>query len=794
MKPWKPKLAWLFLTMALGTAVLLPLIGTFGLWDPHEIRLADEARSLLKPTEEQQEQRVPSAPHIPLIAWSVQNFGTSEWGARLPMLVLGIGTLLVVYGIGLRVRGVRLGFLAAICVATCPLFIFSSRQLLSGIFPMFTGTVAAFGAIGILLHQAQHNRFWLLADALVLTVGTWLSYEASGLLVGPLVIATTLTVATYAAPAAKDTNSPLWLQGKRKYALGTLFGLASLCILVSAILAVYELVPTEAGKLGFLGKSLTAREETSAYLGGTWLSTSHAEVTFDWIINHVAFGMFPWSAIAPLAVLRQMTRPRGETPNVIFFVAWALFAYATCALWSRYVVFTHYVALPAIAIAIALWLDDLFETTSVRIVAAIPTPEQHPYRKHLDSRSGVAKHLPQSLAAIFIVAAVIQLARDILLFPDEISAVHSLSKVTYPESERLLLVAVSLFGTLAMATLAFVIGTRQAHPPTSFTELRAQIAQTPLFSRIQNWPKGTICIAIATRLRFTYEHFAYLIHRGPKICLGFALLNAMYLSYVFTPTLSNHFSYKNVFNSAANHTENNEPLGVMGIAGSGPEFYAQGSFEKLSGRGQLQKFLGRSERVLAIAPPTELCPLNQALGEGKLTYNVLDDQNSRFLLLTNKKLDAEADRNPLPKYIQHQEPKMDHRFDATWEDTIQLIGFDAPTHVKHGDTFEVTLYFRVLKRPRLPYKVFMHFDQGHSRFQGDHDPIDGICPPNLWRKGDYIKDTIEVAAGTVQTPTGKFQLHVGFFTGSAGRWKNMKVSSENGDKKNRVMIHTLHVK
>ena len=55
------------------------------------------------------------------------------------------------------------------------------------------------------------------------------------------------------------------------------------------------------------------------------------------------------------------------------------------------------------------------------------------------------------------------------------------------------------------------------------------------------------------------------------------------------------------------------------------------------------------------------------------------------------------------------------------------------------------------------------------------------CPTSTWQPGDYIVDTYTVTAGGGAFPAGKYELWIGFFTGSAPNWKNMTVSEAPGD-------------
>ncbi|MGE3767341.1 MAG: hypothetical protein AB7L94_34125, partial [Kofleriaceae bacterium] len=105
----------------------------------------------------------------------------------------------------------------------------------------------------------------------------------------------------------------------------------------------------------------------------------------------------------------------------------------------------------------------------------------------------------------------------------------------------------------------------------------------------------------------------------------------------------------------------------------------------------------------------------------------------------------------------------------------------------------VTMYYKVNAAVGGKWKSLMHFD-GPLRFNGDHWPINDRCPTGTWQPGDYIVDTFTVSAGGKTFPTGKYDLWVGFFTGTAPNWKNMSVSeapSDMRDTADRVKITSI---
>lgn len=81
----------------------------------------------------------------------------------------------------------------------------------------------------------------------------------------------------------------------------------------------------------------------------------------------------------------------------------------------------------------------------------------------------------------------------------------------------------------------------------------------------------------------------------------------------------------------------------------------------------------------------------------------------------------------------------------------------------------------------------MHFDGAAGRAgNGDHDPINGRCPTSSWQNGDYIVDRFTVRVGGGGFPGGRYDVWLGFFTGTAPSFKNMPVSEAPGDMRDNV--------
>jgi hypothetical protein len=115
-----------------------------------------------------------------------------------------------------------------------------------------------------------------------------------------------------------------------------------------------------------------------------------------------------------------------------------------------------------------------------------------------------------------------------------------------------------------------------------------------------------------------------------------------------------------------------------------------------------------------------------------------------------------------------------------WDNRIELLGWDMPASVQRGTQFDVVIYYKILQPVGGNWTAIMHFD-GAIRFSGDHKPIKDRCPTSTWQPGDYIIDRHTVVAGGAGHPLGKYDLWIGFFTGTAPNFKNMTISSAPSD-------------
>jgi RNA polymerase sigma factor (sigma-70 family) len=117
----------------------------------------------------------------------------------------------------------------------------------------------------------------------------------------------------------------------------------------------------------------------------------------------------------------------------------------------------------------------------------------------------------------------------------------------------------------------------------------------------------------------------------------------------------------------------------------------------------------------------------------------------------------------------------------TWDDRVELLGWDAPASVRIGSSMTMTLYFKVLQPFAVPYDVFVHVAGEHRWINADHTPQAGRCMTTEWKPGDVIVDRFTfptaVDANGTPNPPGTYTIDVGLFRGHPGYWENLPTTT-----------------
>jgi hypothetical protein len=779
--------------IALGAAVLLPGLGTFGLWEPQERMLADR----VAPRPELATKQTPTIPQTPppapkdgcyripppdavartltnrAMVWGRDTFGASDAGRRLPLALLGLLALVASAGIAMRTAGPRAGLITTLVLLSMPLFVLQSRQLTSEIGTATGSTLVLYGLVA-LARPARPRWLDVPLGLVALAGGIALGFVAGGALLGMLVPLAAFAVAgTLGVPWLVDAVRALRNGALRiarrvapRFAVGRDVlpysregnGAALLATVLATVVAgvlayqLFSLVEPQPGmtppQRALFGKAIVATGCWSSAFGAIWRPDDDLRYSFDSTFEQIAYGTFPWGILGIVAIAALLAARRGADANAppagpeqpardqqlvgALTLAWAGGAWLASEVFQRKVGFTIWAGFPALAIAIGVWLDGVLaaRTRAGRGTVATGT----------------------ILVGLFVVLAILDLGKDMQSFPDRIaSLLVGSDQVAYPKTSRLLFAPTRAW----LLVLGGIVGL------------------------------GFLLAMLEGRR---------LWRAGVAIALGGTALTAAFWSFGWQPTLSLHLSSKAMFDTYVELRKPGDQLVIMGDMGDAPHGYApDAKIEQLTSRDQVVQALARPARVFAIAPQTELCQLHREIG-GK-PYFVLDDRNTRSLLLSNK-LDGATDKNPLRTAILHEEPKQiaaRPKSRIVFDGRIEVLGWSIPKRVSRGEKFTVTMFYKVLQPVPGNWRVLFHFDGG-LRFNGDHEPIKGRCQTSTWQPGDFIVDTHTVTAGAGAFAPGPYEVWTGFFTGSNPNWKNMAVSEAPADMRDtadRVKITTI---
>jgi 4-amino-4-deoxy-L-arabinose transferase-like glycosyltransferase len=157
------------LVFVVVSAIYLPLLGTYGLWDPWETHYGEVAREILARDDWislwwAQENWFWSKPI--LIFWSealtMGALGVDylpdadpahpEWAVRLPIVIMALGAVMAVYTAVGRIFGRRAGVLSALVLASMPHFFFLAHQAITDI-PFVANMTIAMSMLALALNE-----------------------------------------------------------------------------------------------------------------------------------------------------------------------------------------------------------------------------------------------------------------------------------------------------------------------------------------------------------------------------------------------------------------------------------------------------------------------------------------------------------------------------------------------------------------------------------------------------------------------------------------------------------------
>ncbi|RME26660.1 MAG: hypothetical protein D6806_05830 [Deltaproteobacteria bacterium] len=150
---------------------------------------------------------------------------------------------------------------------------------------------------------------------------------------------------------------------------------------------------------------------------------------------------------------------------------------------------------------------------------------------------------------------------------------------------------------------------------------------------------------------------------------------------------------------------------------------------------------------------------------GKSLYVVFDGHPFSCLASTQR---DPAGEEKLRRSILKELPAGVHRTSVDFDGKIELAGWRIePERVERGGEFWVHYYFRCKAPVGDDWLVFIHGDgpqRGAHRIFGDHAPLGGLYPTSEWKPGELIEDRVKMAV-PANYPYDHFTLWMGFWKG-----------------------------
>jgi hypothetical protein len=134
------------------------------------------------------------------------------------------------------------------------------------------------------------------------------------------------------------------------------------------------------------------------------------------------------------------------------------------------------------------------------------------------------------------------------------------------------------------------------------------------------------------------------------------------------------------------------------------------------------------------------------------------------------------DLTPLAPSPQHRSATTDGAGELTApievSHTLEFLGYDAPSHVRPGETLPLTLYWRVkqdVDGQQLPLSLFTHLLNAQGAFAAGHDLL--AYPTAGWRAGEVWVQQNDVPLPAALRP-GAYRLEIGAYSQADGsRWR-----------------------
>jgi hypothetical protein len=125
-------------------------------------------------------------------------------------------------------------------------------------------------------------------------------------------------------------------------------------------------------------------------------------------------------------------------------------------------------------------------------------------------------------------------------------------------------------------------------------------------------------------------------------------------------------------------------------------------------------------------------------------------------------------RQKVKDWVGTEDPQIGEGVNVVFDGKVEFVSAALTrTEVKQAGTVEMTYVFRVLDTIPRHWKLTVKLErEDGKKIDGDHDPIGGLYPPDLWRVGEYVVDKHMLHIDMYKCKPGKYKIWLGFKKGS----------------------------
>lgn len=757
------------------------------------------------------------------MALSFRLFGFDEVAGRLPLALWGLAGVGSLFWFLKRLVHERAAFYGVACLCSIPLYFLHARTMHGDIVTMASFAMAFSGLSLAWIETSRRVR--ALASVLAI-VGLIAGLLTRGLLFG--VAAPCLAVGLAILLSSGAGWRTRW------------FG---------AVLSVIG-VATAAWFVRAAFPQLNTNEPVRRLIGFSLHDATPQDSTFDRILRELGHGLFPWSALAPIALARLFAAPtlrddasdaeregarRTAFAKMTLLLA-ASISFAACALvvpWAGVMPFAGVVAIagalgvmafeaeavpPSRAAALALIALSAvihvdLEREPSRTLAPFPFDGAAFPLSFADRARGML--LPATafatLFACYVLAASPRpsrrgsvRARLRFWLEDQRAAARRLGTALYDAHNGNVVFA------LVVAEAALVgLGSMLVIGNKARWEQVVALPQGLVKLGVNAWwaaPLGAVFALvgfIVVRDGIGAAARAIRASRGALLVIAGAAPGAL-MNFAYYPALGEQLSPRDAFEVWARVHREGDELALLGTSPRIAALYFDRPLRSFDDPALAAAWLGADEhaRRFIVLKARELPRLNSVWrARHKKSVAIVDSRSIQNVLVSNVGGGVEnAGSDPFGDFLFDEPPKIARPLHARFLDTIELLGWELvegrvgsgpgtiAKEIVPGSPYRVRVYFRVLARVEGTWMSFVHIENEGKRYNADHEPIAGRYPMNLWQPGDILRDEVEVNLEPNFTP-GQYWVYFGFFQGQM----RMKVT-DGSARENRVIAGQIVVR